>query len=261
MMQAPMLQMMQNTRIVSSAFGSVMFFFSVRIVCSRVHNWTTKFMSTKGKAMRGGLVMVPSSSTPSSTKSTQGFKYFWNSSRIVSASSLLRLFIHFHANGPQPKFLGSTKTIPARDTVAGEAYWRSPTSNNNAHVGCTRIRSPLGRVSNLLSSMTEFIFSTHSASTSPSKRTYLRSRSAPSLSDTLLMVRKMLENSPSVQVRVMGSNTPYSSLMCWALAFTTKIFVGSFKSVCAFWRVVMITVFPPWVGPTTIVVCRVSIVS
>lgn len=46
-----------------------------------------------------------------------------------------------------------------------------------------------------------------------------------------------------------------------AFAFTTKILVGSLRSVWAFCSVVMMTVLPPCVGPTTIVVCRVSIVS
>merc|ERR1719183_609180 len=65
--------------------------------------------------------------------------------------------------------------MPHRETVAGEAYWRSNTSNSMEQVGkLSLMRSPLGRVSSLLSSITEFMFSTHNASTSPSYTMYLR---------------------------------------------------------------------------------------
>lgn len=47
------------------------------------------------------------------------------------------------------------------------------TSNSRAQWFCKRILSPLARVRSLLSSITEFIFSTHRASTSPSNRMYL----------------------------------------------------------------------------------------
>ena len=59
--------------------------------------------------------------------------------------------------------------MPQREMVAGEAYCRSKTSKSIEVVGkLSRIRSPLGRVSSRLSSMTLFMFSTHTASTSPS---------------------------------------------------------------------------------------------
>jgi len=57
--------------------------------------------------------------------------------------------------------------------VAGEAYYKSETSNNNLQYLSKRILSPLINVSNLLSSITEFMFSTHTASTSPSKSIHL----------------------------------------------------------------------------------------
>ena len=81
------------------------------------------------------------------------------------------------------------------------------TSKRSAQWRCSRIRSPLASVSSRLSSMTEFIFSTQSASTSPSKTKYFRSF----LSVGLLMSRKMFDRSPSVQSLVFGSRTPYSS--------------------------------------------------
>ena len=49
------------------------------------------------------------------------------------------------------------------------------TSNSNLQWDCRRMRSPLGRVSSLLSSITLFMFSTHTASTSPSNTRYLAS--------------------------------------------------------------------------------------
>ena len=102
---------------------------------------------------------------------------------------------------------GSTYTIPQREIVAGDAYWRSKTSKSIEHVGkLRRIRSPLGSVSSLLSSITLFMFSTHSASTSESYTMYRRSW-RPS-GTGLFMSRKMLDNRPSVQSRVTGSRTP-----------------------------------------------------
>jgi len=59
--------------------------------------------------------------------------------------------------------------MPQREMVAGEANCRSYTSNSSLQWFCSRMRSPLGSVSSRLSSITEFMFSTHTASTSPSK--------------------------------------------------------------------------------------------
>ena len=92
-----------------------------------------------------------------------------------------------------------------------------PTSNNRAQCFCKRILSPLASVNSLLSSITEFIFSTHRASTSLSKTIYLRSF----LSVGLLISRKMQDNNPSVQSLVTGSSVPYSSTTVHALAFIT----------------------------------------
>lgn len=44
--------------------------------------------------------------------------------------------------------------------VAGDAYWRSATSNSSFTWGARRMRSPLGSVRSLLSSITLFMFST-----------------------------------------------------------------------------------------------------
>ena len=150
--------------------------------------------------------------------------------------------------------------MPHREMVAGEAYCRSKTSYSIEHVGkLSRIRSPLGSVSSLLSSITEFMFSTHSASTSESYTMYRRS-SRPS-GTGLFMSRKMFESSPSVQSRVTGSSTPYSSEMGIDLGLIVKSFVGQPSLPCVAASVWRQTVLPPPVGPTIITVCRVIIVS
>ena len=81
------------------------------------------------------------------------------------------------------------------------------TSTKSAQCFCSLILSPLANVNSLLSSITEFMFSTQRASTSPSNRIYLRSF----LSVGLLMSLNILDKSPSVQSLVIGSRIPYSS--------------------------------------------------
>ena len=60
------------------------------------------------------------------------------------------------------------QTIPHLDTVANVAHFNDSTSNNILTLGGIDNLSPLGNVNNLLSSKTEFRFSAHSGSTSPS---------------------------------------------------------------------------------------------
>lgn len=60
-------------------------------------------------------------------------------------------------------------TMPILDTVAGEAFSMLCTSNSSLQVGAMGMRSPLARVSVLLSSNTEFKFSIQMASTGPSR--------------------------------------------------------------------------------------------
>mmetsp|Transcript_125260 Transcript_125260/g.362413 ORF Transcript_125260/g.362413 Transcript_125260/m.362413 type:complete len:269 (-) Transcript_125260:5014-5820(-) len=62
----------------------------------------------------------------------------------------------------------ANQTMPQRETVARVAYFKVSTSNMILTFGGMASRSPLGSVSNLLSSNTEFKFSAHSGSTSPS---------------------------------------------------------------------------------------------
>ena len=116
-----------------------------------------------------------------------------------------------------PTFLRTSET----DNGCNQTPHR-PTSTSSAQCFCSLILSPLASVSNLLSSMTEFMLSTHSVSTSPSNKMYLRSF----LSVGLLTSRKMFERRPSVQSRVMGSSTPYSSTTVVAFGFNANSFVA-----------------------------------
>ena len=150
--------------------------------------------------------------------------------------------------------------MPQREMVAGDAYCKSKTSKSIVEVGkLSRMRSPLGSVSSLLSSMTEFMFSTHTASTSPSYTMYRRS--GLSSGTGLFMSRKMLERRPSVQSRVAGSRLPYSSEMGCAFGLITNCFEGMPVMICARRSDARHAVLPPPVGPTIIVVWRVNSVS
>mmetsp|Transcript_10268 Transcript_10268/g.34023 ORF Transcript_10268/g.34023 Transcript_10268/m.34023 type:complete len:332 (-) Transcript_10268:24-1019(-) len=236
---------------------------SVSIEASILVNCSTSARLVIGVTCRSGSVIsiVARFTMPSTTKSRHGSRYLSQSAWMTSRStSFSRELSHFHRKGCHPMSRGSTYTMPHRETVAGEAYWRSNTSNSMEQVGkLSLMRSPLGRVSSLLSSITEFMFSTHNASTSPSYTMYLRS-SRPSATG-LFMSRKMFESSPSVQSRVAGSSTPYSSSMLMDFGLSTKSFVGSPRLLCARASVSSATVLPPPVGPTTMVVWRVIRVS
>jgi hypothetical protein len=56
--------------------------------------------------------------------------------------------------------------MPHLEIVAGLAYCRSKVSQIMQQWGCNLMRSPFGSVNNLLSSMTEFMFSTQTCGAS-----------------------------------------------------------------------------------------------
>ena len=103
------------------------------------------------------------------------------------------------------KVSAANHTMPARDTVARVAWRRESVSIIMRTFGGILRRSPDGKVSNLLSSKTEFKFSAHSGSTSPSKRIQLRFKALVELSDTL---RNKKVKIPSVHSPVLASNLP-----------------------------------------------------
>jgi hypothetical protein len=73
-----------------------------------------------------------------------------------------------------PTWICSMYTIPQRETVAGEATFKSCTSKSMCNVLGSLMRSELAKQSVLLSSKTVFMFSIQTASTGPSKMIHLR---------------------------------------------------------------------------------------
>mmetsp|Transcript_19505 Transcript_19505/g.56125 ORF Transcript_19505/g.56125 Transcript_19505/m.56125 type:complete len:242 (+) Transcript_19505:5184-5909(+) len=111
--------------------------------------------------------------------------------------------------------------IPHRETVAGVACLRLSTSRMILMLSGMSSRSPLGSVSNLLSSKTLLRFSAHSGSTSPSKTIQcLRSASPFWLAR---MVRSRPVKTPSVHSIVVPSRTPYRPSLSMALGSMTYI--------------------------------------
>lgn len=96
-----------------------------------------------------------------------------------------------------------TKTMPIRETVAGEALSILSGSKTSFEFGDIIIRSPFARVSVLLSSSTEFKFSIHTASTGPSSTIHINS-----FFFNIVDLRQIVENIPSVQSLVATSNLP-----------------------------------------------------
>mmetsp|Transcript_20832 Transcript_20832/g.31044 ORF Transcript_20832/g.31044 Transcript_20832/m.31044 type:complete len:206 (-) Transcript_20832:5608-6225(-) len=83
--------------------------------------------------------------------------------------------IHVFRKTCQPIFFDSVKTMPKRETVAGDACSKSSVSNIIVIDSVILIISPLIRHNFLLSSNTVFIFSIHIASTGPSNNSHFRS--------------------------------------------------------------------------------------
>ena len=77
------------------------------------------------------------------------------------------------SSGRQPTSLSLRKRTPPREAVAGEALRMCDTSSSSRIEGESGMRSLETRVSTLLSSMTVFIDSIHSASMSPSRIIHL----------------------------------------------------------------------------------------
>mmetsp|Transcript_31112 Transcript_31112/g.92663 ORF Transcript_31112/g.92663 Transcript_31112/m.92663 type:complete len:211 (+) Transcript_31112:583-1215(+) len=113
--------------------------------------------------------------------------------------------IHDACSGRQPIWLGSTYTMPQRDTVAGDATARSSTSNIIVICSLSCMISPETRHSFLLSSSTVFMFSIQIASTGPSNMTHLRSGLV-----SRAALRKSTGSTPSVHSLDTASSQPYS---------------------------------------------------
>lgn len=121
---------------------------------------------------------------------------------LDSFSGKLRIKVLTRAN--QPSCFVYKKTIPQRETVAGEAWERSYTSNIMVIQLVSLIIYPLVKHSFLLSSNTVFMFSIHTASTGPSKTTHFLSLTSDYYAHFLMRIA----TTPSVQDLVLGSSLP-----------------------------------------------------
>lgn len=107
--------------------------------------------------------------------------------------------------------------MPARETVAGDAWARFCTSKSREICGVSAIRSPLISVRTLLSSRTVFIDSIQSVSTGPSRTTHF------SFVFSLLQQRRRTAAMiPSDHSRVFRSYDPYSSLLSTVFGLITN---------------------------------------
>mmetsp|Transcript_33896 Transcript_33896/g.95224 ORF Transcript_33896/g.95224 Transcript_33896/m.95224 type:complete len:279 (+) Transcript_33896:6494-7330(+) len=196
------------------------------------------------------------------TISHRGSTVSSKSSWIVSALSRRRSGSLSHQDQRstrQPMSTCSKKTIPQRDTVAGDATARSSTSNIIVVTGDSLMISPLFRQSFLFSSMTVFMFSIQTASTGPSKTSHLRSSVW-----FLAMSRKSTATMPSVHSRETSSKQPYRSFAgtdfglrrAWWTIWVACIVPSFAKSVSAFCSVLRAVVLPLNGRPTSMTLCR-----
>ena len=111
-------------------------------------------------------------------------------------------------NGRQPSLSASMYTMPQRDTVAGEAKFRSDSSKSIRIQEERWTISPDIRHSFLLSSSTVFRFSIQAGSAGPSRMIHFLSSVVE-----VAMSLKVVASTPSLHSCVAGSKHPYS----WAM--------------------------------------------
>mmetsp|Transcript_3031 Transcript_3031/g.8554 ORF Transcript_3031/g.8554 Transcript_3031/m.8554 type:complete len:247 (-) Transcript_3031:6595-7335(-) len=148
-------------------------------------------------------------------------------------------------------------TIPQRETVAGVACARLSTSSTMRTLLGIPKRSPEGSVNSLLSSKTEFKFSTQLGSTSPSKTIQWRRSLSPFWLS--IMRRRTLVNIPSVHSSVVPSRDPYKrslEIALGSMVYSSPFTPSSFSKTCS--RTVIAALFPTPTGPTVITPCRIS---
>ena len=147
--------------------------------------------------------------------------------------------------------------IPARETVAGEAFTNVSTSNIILTLSVMGIRSPLASVRILLSSSTVFKSSIQIASTGPSAIIHVLK-----LLLRLLYLAQIAAKTPVVHSPLIGSVSPYISCARIALGL---------KRMSLYWipslscnvslRHLKIQDFPPPEGPTSMIPCLTFVVS
>jgi len=111
---------------------------------------------------------------PLRMNSTMGSIYLSNiAGRCAFSAGFSRWAIQLSTMGRQPTSVSLMKRMPARDTVAGVAFESELISKTMRIASDSGTRSLETSVSTLLSSITVFIDSIHTASMSPSSTTHL----------------------------------------------------------------------------------------
>mmetsp|Transcript_27606 Transcript_27606/g.40737 ORF Transcript_27606/g.40737 Transcript_27606/m.40737 type:complete len:245 (-) Transcript_27606:3092-3826(-) len=142
--------------------------------------------------------------------------HFLTSDRKTSFLLLSGLFlIHDSSTGAQSNSVSLTYMIPARETVAGEAFTNVSTSNMILTLSVIGMRSPFAKVKILLSSRTVFRSSIQIASTGPSAIIHVLYALF-----RLLYLAHSAANTPVVHSPLSGSVSPYIS--CARIAFGLK---------------------------------------
>mmetsp|Transcript_60189 Transcript_60189/g.148008 ORF Transcript_60189/g.148008 Transcript_60189/m.148008 type:complete len:200 (-) Transcript_60189:261-860(-) len=179
------------------------------------------------------------------TVSRRTWMYFSIRSLMTGASFSLRVWSHERERGVHPRMDPEMKMMPMRDTVAGEAFMRFSGSKTAFISGVIGMRSPLARVSSLLSSSTVLRFSIQMASTGPSSRIH------DLLLRALVPLRHSTAKMPSVQSPVVGSSLPNICAAVTALGFILSTVCFSSVTLSAPASTSMAIVLPDPVGPTT----------
>mmetsp|Transcript_29952 Transcript_29952/g.85603 ORF Transcript_29952/g.85603 Transcript_29952/m.85603 type:complete len:216 (+) Transcript_29952:1599-2246(+) len=169
-----------------------------------------------------------------------------STSPVRMAPSSVRRIIQLSTSGCHPRSLALTKMIPARETVAGEAFRKFSTSKTILQLSVMGMRSLLARVRILLSSSTVLRFSIQMASTGPSQMIH-----DVYFSERLFFCCQMEANTPGVHSSLMGSLNPYIWESVIAFGFILMILWGLLFPVIQSVRTVAISVLPHNVGPTS----------
>mmetsp|Transcript_19744 Transcript_19744/g.46527 ORF Transcript_19744/g.46527 Transcript_19744/m.46527 type:complete len:390 (+) Transcript_19744:1015-2184(+) len=128
-------------------------------------------------------------------------------SGALSASTFGRRPSHERTRARQPRFSASKKTMPVRETVAGEAAARSAASKMREIPSGSRITSPEARQSRLESSSAVFIDSIHNASTGPSNTSQPRHGGGCRYTASA-SVASAARRAPSTRPRISSATTP-----------------------------------------------------
>ena len=164
-----------------------------------------------------------------------------NSAPSTAACSGGRVRSHAASTGGQSRSVSDTYTMPARDTVAGDAFSRFSFSNMIFTFSVMGMRSPDASVSSLLSSSTVFSDSIHSVSTGPSHVIHVLYGSVRLLYFCHVAAKMPVSHSP-----LSASVCPNSSWLVTALGFRRTILCAVPVVLCsAVCRISMMRVLPP----------------